>query len=174
MDRNLAETEQRAAERNTRFAERLSTLTRQTAISRDEHGGTVYTSSNSNDSDGEPLASLVSAKQPIRRKRIISVLDRTNTSIRKSTMIIASVLNEAGCSSSSTVLSKSTIHRRRQRCRSESARQIKQNYTAAKCVVHWDGKMLPDVSGDPAEENDRLAVLASSLIDGKTKLLSIP
>ena len=116
MDRNLAETEQRAAERNTRFAGRLSTLTRQTAISRDEHGGTVYTSSNSNDSDDEPLASLVSAKQPIRRKRIISesvtaVLDRTNTSIRKSTMIIASVLNEAGCSSSSAVLSKSTIHR---------------------------------------------------------------
>ena len=34
--------------------------------------------------------------------------------------------------------------------------------------------MLPDVSGDPTEENDRLAVLASSLIDGKTKLLSIP
>ena len=179
MDRNLAETEQRAAERNTRFTERLSTLTRQTAISRDEHGGTVYTSSNSNDSDDEPLASLVSAKQPIRRKRIISesvtaVLDRTNTSIRKSTMLIASVLNEAGCSSASAVLSKSTIHRRRQRCRSESARQIKQNYTAAKCVVHWDGKTLPDVSGDPMEENDRLAVLASSLIDGKTKLLSIP
>ena len=34
--------------------------------------------------------------------------------------------------------------------------------------------MLPDVSGDPTEENDRLAVLASSLIDGNTKLLCIP
>lgn len=51
---------------------------------------------------------------PAKRKRVMSsrvcaVLDRTNTSVRKASMVVASVLNEAGTSTSRTVLSKSTV-----------------------------------------------------------------
>ena len=57
-------------------------------------------------------------------------------------MILASVINEAGEGSMSTVLSKSTVHRYRQRRRREAAEQINQDYQATKSVVHWDGKLL--------------------------------
>ena len=64
-------------------------------------------------------------------------------------MITASVLNETGCSTLLVVLSKSTVPRQRQKRREEVAKEIKEDYISnkSKCVVHWDGKLLPDVSG---------------------------
>jgi hypothetical protein len=41
-------------------------------------------------------------------------------------------------------------------------------------VVHWDGKLLPDTTGQNIDHVDRLPVLLSSLVDGKTKLLGVP
>lgn len=88
---------------------------------------------------------------PIISPKIASVLDRTNTSIRKSTMILASAVNEAGPSTRSIVLSKSTVHRHRQRRRQEAAKNIMDTYQPFNSVVHWDGKLLPDVTGIAAE-----------------------
>ena len=68
---------------------------------------------------------------------VAAVLDRTNTSVRKSVMIPASAVNEAGCSLSSVVLSKSSVHRLHQ----VAAREIQKTYQASKCVVHWDSKL---------------------------------
>lgn len=106
--------------------------------------------------------------------RVSAVLDRTNTSVRTSTMIIASMVNEIGCSMSSAILSKSTVHRQRQKFRREAAKQIKDDFRASKSVVHWDGKLLPDITGVDTEQVDRLPVLISSLTDGSTKLLGVP
>jgi hypothetical protein len=89
-------------------------------------------------------------------------------------MIIASVVNEVGCSTSAAVLSKSTLHRQRQLRRREAAERIKADFCASKSVVHWDGKLLPDVTGDDTSHVDRLPVLISSLTDGSTKLLGVP
>jgi len=109
---------------------------------------------------------------------VSAVLDRTKTSIRKSTMILASVLNETGTSTASTILSKSTVHRRRQLYRRESADTIREGYCSSKSVVHWDGKLLPDLTvGSESSDAglvDRLPVLVSSLTDGTTKLLGVP
>jgi len=45
-------------------------------------------------------------------------------------------------------------------------------------VVHWDGKLLPDLTvGSESSDAgliDRLPVLVSSLTDGTTKLLGVP
>jgi len=87
-------------------------------------------------------------------------------------MILASVLNEAGCSTSSVVLSKSTVHRHRQRCRQDAAQKIKKDYHASKCVVHWDSKLVPD--NIQLSVVDRLPVVVTSLNDGTTKLLAVP
>ena len=105
---------------------------------------------------------------------VSAVLDRTNTSIRKSAMSLASVVNEAGSSTSSVVLSRSTVHRQRQLFRQESADKIKASYCPVKSIVHWDGKLLPDVSGGEYDQVDRLPVLLSSLEDGSNKLLGVP
>jgi len=87
-------------------------------------------------------------------------------------MILPSVINDSGCSTSSSVLSKSTVHRVRQKCRREAAENIKE---ASESVVHWDGKLLPDITGIYRSiQVDRLPVLISSLIDGSTQLLGIP
>jgi len=114
---------------------------------------------------------------PKKRRRIMSpsvcaVLDRTNVSVRKATMVVASVLNEAdGPSTSSTVLSKSTVHRRRKKQREATAAEIKEHFSHSKCVVHWDGKLMQDNSGS---SHERLPVLVTSLVDGSSKLLAVP
>ena len=56
-------------------------------------------------------------KQRILISKVNAVLDRTNASVRKASMIAASVLNEAGVPGSTVTLSKSTIHRHRQKQR---------------------------------------------------------
>jgi len=105
--------------------------------------------------------------------KLAATLDRTNTSVRNSTMILASVINEAGDSSlSHSLSSKSTVHRHRQSLRKEAAENIKQCYEATKSVVHWDGKLIPDVTGS-AYLIDRLPVLVTSTVDGDSKLLGV-
>jgi len=74
---------------------------------------------------------------------------------------MASVINEAGDSSLSHSLpSKSTVHRCRQNLRKEAAQHIKESYEATTSVVHWDGKLIPDVTGS-AFLIDRLPVLVT-------------
>ncbi|GBN02066.1 hypothetical protein AVEN_223395-1 [Araneus ventricosus] len=100
-------------------------------------------------------------------------------------MVIGSIINQEGCSFStmtsdqsvkSVVLSKSTIQQERQHLRHETAEQLKTQFVSSMSVVHWDAKLLPDLSTKSTEKIDchRLAVLASSLQDGSTKLLGVP
>ena len=70
------------------------------------------------------------------------------------------------------VLSKSTVHR--QRLRHEAAEQIKKNCKPSQCIVHWGGKLMPDITGIDINKIDRLPVLVSSLADRGTKLLGVP
>ena len=58
--------------------------------------------------------------------------------------------------------------------RREAAKQIKNEFQASKSVVHWDNKLLPDITSVDTNHVDRLPVLISSLIDGSTKLLGVP
>ena len=97
--------------------------------------------------------------------------------MRKATFIIASVLNEAGGGICSTIISKSTLHTRRQLLRAIRSDRIHKNYSAVRSVVHWDGKLLPDIvgSGSSTLSVDRLAILLTNLIDNvSTKLLGVP
>ena len=112
-------------------------------------------------------------KQRIISPKVNAVLDRTNTSVRKASMIAASVLNTAGVPSSTVSLLKSTIHRQRQKQRQKSAQEIRQGFSSTKSVVHWDGKLLPDTD-ESTQLVDRIAVLLTSSEDSSTKLLGVP
>lgn len=187
VDKKLAAKEKRSAERRERLAQRLnaSTTTASSLITltvESDSSQTIGSAEEDDESDADTDFTCTAAAETSiksQRLRIISptvsaVLDRTNTSIRKSAMILASVVNEAGSSTSSAVLSKSTVHRQRQLFRQESADKIKANYYPVKSVVHWDGKLLPDVTGEESDHVDRLPVLLSSLEDGSNKLLGVP
>ena len=88
-------------------------------------------------------------------------------------MILASVFNEvAPCSMSAIVLSKSTVHCHKKK---KLAHQIQKNIrsSSSKSIVYWDGKLLPDATGDVIHKVDRPSVLITSLNDGSTKLTGV-
>ncbi|KAK0063979.1 hypothetical protein Bpfe_006664 [Biomphalaria pfeifferi] len=186
VDKKLAAKEKRSLERRKRYNEWAISVKKQTTK---EDGFCLATSSNNdNDTDVEDLdddnefiikQSSRAGKKQCKRRRVISskvsaVLDRTNTSTRAATMILASAFNEAGSSTSTVVLSKSTVHRQRQQRRKVAALEIKTTYVPSISVVHWDGKLIPDLCHTTTSISDRLAILLSSLNDGNIKLLGVP
>lgn len=185
VDKNLADKEQRKQERVLRQAslkERETKTTARTLLCTEmtntsDSDSDMSTTDTVMDKDEEYHVSTLNQhlkRQQVMPPTVLAVLDRTRTSIRKSSMIIASVVNEVGCSTSSAVLSKSTVHRHRQQFRETAAKKIKTEYSAVKCIVHWDGKLIPDVGGDETSLVDRLSILATSTTDGGIKLLGIP
>jgi hypothetical protein len=65
------------------------------------------------------------------------------------------------------------VHHRRREFRERAAKKIKTDYQVNKCMVHRDGKLLPDVGGDDTILVDQLSVLVASSVDGSVKLLGI-
>ena len=55
--------------------------------------------------------------------------------------------------------------------RRETAEQFKDKFHLSKSVVHWDGKLLPNITG--TNKVDQLPVVISSLVDGNIKLLEV-
>lgn len=184
VDKKLADREKRAKERTKRFAKQVAVAVAEKQVPNTVAVSVSSESSEEDDKEEESGDEVVVRKnkrcaQHPKRARIVTstvaaVLDRTNTSVRKSAMILASAVNEAGCSVSSVVLSKSSVHRHRQQLRKVSAREIQSTYRASKCVVHWDSKLLPEVTGEGDVVVDRLPILVTSLVDGCTKLLGVP
>lgn len=102
---------------------------------------------------------------------ITAALDRTNTGSRNATYIIVAVANSRGFNVGAMNLSHSAIHRYRQKHRVDIAKDLKDNPQVANClVVHWDGKLLPQIVGTGSVE--RLRVVISSL--RAEQLLDIP
>ena len=71
------------------------------------------------------------------------------------------------------ILSVSTIHRARKENRKKLAEKDKQEFNVDKpLVVHWDGKLLPDVTNVVHEKVDCLAILVTG--ENTEKLLGVP
>ena len=87
-------------------------------------------------------------------------------------MITASVLNKAGVPASTVSLSKSTIHRQRQKQRQKSAQEIRHVFSSTKSAVHWDGKLLSDT--DESTKSVLMAVLLTCCEDSSIELLGVP
>jgi hypothetical protein len=68
-------------------------------------------------------------------------------------------------------LNRTTIQRERQKHRKAAAAGIKEAFKPTTALtVHWDGKLMPDLTG--TEKVDRLPILVSTM--GEKKLLQIP
>ena len=188
VDKKKADRDKRALERQCKINERVEREKQRISFNAE----TSEEVENTSEGEGEETESAHSGDdeeyilEPVKKRRqhmsdsvltdkVAATLDRTNTSVRKSTMIMASVINAAGENVKSLPLSKSTVHRHRQHIRQLSASYIKQNFQPTKSVVHWDGKLIPVVANSShAGLVDRLPVLVTSTVDGSTKLLGVP
>jgi len=67
-----------------------------------------------------------------------------------------------------------TVHRLLKHNRRGAAEQIRKNCWPSKCVIHWDGKLMPNVTGVDTNKVDELPVLVWSLGEADWMLLGTP
>ena len=86
-------------------------------------------------------------------------------------MVISSTATALGHDIGSISISRSTSYRRRRHFRQEIADDIKQTFSSdIPLTVHWDGKLMPDITG--LEIVERLPIVVSG--GGMSKLLAVP
>ena len=116
---------------------------------------------------------------PAKRKRgrrsvltphLAAALDRTKVSDRKAVFVIAETAKSFGHNIDDLALNRDTIRRLRVQHRTQRSADIKAEFRGnIPLVVHWDGKLIPDLIGK--EKVDRLPVLVSG--EGTSQLLTV-
>jgi hypothetical protein len=92
------------------------------------------------------------------------MLDRTKMTDRKAVLMVAETAKSLGQDVQGLALNRSTVRRRRQAHRALISSRLREEFQAdatIPLVVHWDGKMLRDLTGN--ETIDRLPVLVSGI-----------
>lgn len=103
---------------------------------------------------------------------LAAALDRTGVSNREAAYILHAAATSYGQDPSNMSLSVSSIRRSRSLYRVQAASAAKAAFRSdGPLVVHFDGKLLPSITGGPQKE-DRVAVLVSGKMG--EKLLAIP
>ena len=108
-----------------------------------------------------------STSQPRKRARkcivspeLVATLDRAKLSDRKATFMIAATARSLGNDVQDFTINRSSIRRARLRLRQEISNRLKDNFDpGTPLTVHWDGRLLPDLTGK--ELVDRLPALVS-------------
>jgi len=102
---------------------------------------------------------------------VASALDRSQISDRKAVYVLSAAASSLGHNVKDLAINRSTIRRTRIETRQRIAAAIKESFTVdVPLTVHWDGKLLPALTG--TEKVDRLPVLVSGV--GISKLLGVP
>ncbi|XP_062551637.1 uncharacterized protein LOC134216869 isoform X2 [Armigeres subalbatus] len=102
---------------------------------------------------------------------LAATLDRIGLSDRNAMYVISAVLTSAGLNLDDFTVSRQTISRARAEYREEIAQNIQSNFDLnGPLVVHWDEKLLQDLTG--TDKVERLPVLVSS--GANVQLLGVP
>lgn len=111
---------------------------------------------------------------PVINFEVASALDRCKVSDRNAVYLISSIARALGNDISSLTLNRESIRTARAQIRLQYYKDIKDSFKPnVKLTVHWDSKLLPNISSSAAmAKTDRLAVVVSG--DGVRKLLSVP
>jgi len=130
----------------------------------EESGGDDVTSNN-------PGPSAKKAKIKVLTSGLSAALDRTKMSSRNATYVLSEMVSSLGHDVSAATFSKSTIQRTRAKQRAAKAAYIKSQFsTDVLLTVHWDGKLMEDLTSH--EQVDRLPILVSGV--GIEQLLGVP
>ena len=95
--------------------------------------------------------------------KVVSVLDSCQISYRKSVHLISAIAESFNVDSNELILSKSSIHVTRQKVRKDLSGKIKilfKDTALNAAVVHWDGKIIPDLV--TCKRIDRLPIVVSN------------
>ncbi|XP_062551636.1 uncharacterized protein LOC134216869 isoform X1 [Armigeres subalbatus] len=111
------------------------------------------------------------SKSKIMTPILAATLDRIGLSDRNAMYVISAVLTSAGLNLDDFTVSRQTISRARAEYREEIAQNIQSNFDLnGPLVVHWDEKLLQDLTG--TDKVERLPVLVSS--GANVQLLGVP
>lgn len=124
----------------------------------------------------EPGPSMESLPKKRGRKKIVGEklavsLDVSKLSDRNAALVLTSTIKELGCDPADYNVNYSSIRRQRIKTRQSLAENLKKEFSPdVPLTVHWDGKMLEDISGHTIV--DRLPILVSG--ENVDQLLSVP
>ena len=81
--------------------------------------------------------------------QLASALDQTNVSDRNATYLIAATAQSLGHYITDFNISRASIHRARIANRTTAVDRLKEQFSTSDVplTVHWDGKLLPDITG---------------------------
>lgn len=127
------------------------------------------------DEEFSPPSSVKIEKRPanIISPQLASALDRTNVSDRDATYLLAATAQSLGHDIGNFNISRASIRRVRIANRTMAVQRLKEQFISHEShqlTVHWDGKLLPDITGHATV--DRLPVLVSG--HGIEQLLGVP
>lgn len=108
-------------------------------------------------------------------REVAAALDRTATSDRSAAHILSAIAStsQLGENVDRMILSRSAIRRARMKHREAFTVEIKATFLpTVPLILHWDGKMLDDMTGPGRQRVDRLPVLVSG--QDVVKLLAVP
>lgn len=93
-------------------------------------------------------------------KDLTAAFDRVGVSNRSATYLVAETARSLGHEVNDLAINRESIRKARLKHRKQIAQTVKSNFDpAVPLVIHWDGKMLPDITGNELVE--RLPVLVS-------------
>jgi len=129
------------------------------------------------DSDVEAGVGVATPSAPKRGRTniltpsVLASLDRSKISDRRAVQIIAPIIHATGQSIEEYTLNRSSIRRYRQLNRAKQAAELKAEFNPQKpMLLHWDGKLMEDLTGD--KKVDRLPIIVSG--SGIEQLLAVP
>ena len=127
----------------------------------------------------EGLVEGCSYQTPAKRKRgrksivtpqLAATLDRTKISDRKAMFVISETAKSLGHNVENLALNRDSIRRQRMKHRLQQSETLKAEFQGnVPLVVHWDGKLIPDLT--TKEHVDRLPVIVSG--KGVSQLLTV-
>lgn len=180
LDKALVKKEAQAVKKKDRLKrmleeENIRSITKRNPIS-------IFPSTSEDDEERKslspthsPSTSQVPPKKRGRKKLVdddLAVsLDVAKLSDRKAAVVLTITLKCVGCDPSTYNVNTSSIRRQRIKCRQKIAESLKSVFKPeVPLTIHWDGKMIEDISGH--EIVDRLPILVS----GKSvdQLLAVP
>lgn len=168
VDETLACKEKRVSEREQQTLKRRQQTEN---IQQIEASTAELTTSGSEISAAEDVDSegAVGGSRTQKRKRgrkavvtpeLAAALDRTKVSDRKAVFVIAETAKSLGMTIDQLALNRDSVRRLRAKHRIHSSASIRAKFQSdVPLVVHWDGKLIPDLIGK--EKVDRLPVLVS-------------
>ena len=171
--------EEKAIMKKIRYDEREQKITRAAATA--ELSSTSSSQESSNDEYQPPASMSVDvdtifsqgkrSKNVFQDPRLVGALDRVNLPDRGAVFVAGAVAQALGHNISNFTMSRSSVRRSRRTGREALATNEKDKSLNGPFLLHWDGKLLPDIDGSKATV-DRIAVLVTG--NGDEKLLGIP